>query len=115
MMPESSANAGKPEIDAAKRAFSNAFSTNVVPVSGGDSMANSDCGTTSTLRSAKICAISRTLPGLPLARTNFIIARLLCALLCVLYAGDSHRRILPGVCLPAIYDIIICCFIYFIS
>ncbi len=61
--------AGSPLRPEAWRAFSNAFSTNVVPVSSGGSMPRSRCGTISNCSAASSARSSRNLPALPVAST----------------------------------------------
>src|SRR5207245_692876 len=65
-----SARAGRFVAAAAWRAFSNAFSANVFPVSAGVSMPSVLCATRSKPNGARRDASSRSLPLLPLARTT---------------------------------------------
>src|SRR3954452_17889240 len=70
-MPESSAKAGLPVASAATRAFTEAFSANVAPVSGGSSTWS---GSGITRCGASSGANSRSLWGLRVARTSSIAA-----------------------------------------
>src|SRR5216684_8218749 len=68
--PESSAKAGKPVASAAACALSAAFASKVAPVSSGSATPSASADESVTPKGAISAAISRSLPGLWVARTR---------------------------------------------